>query len=430
MKPSDDAPHHPAEPAESERKSVDLDVEASSIGAASGDAEGGGGDRSGAAPVDPDRAEAIRRATAFIVKVGTRVLTTPSGELDRRRIDRLTEGIAAMAATGRPTFLVSSGAVAAGVAKMNLPERPNRLGALQAVAAIGQADLIQAYEASLARHGRHAAQVLLTSDDLSRRRSYLNVRGALAAIHAMGAIAVINENDSVAVSELQTTFGDNDTLAAQLGSTWSGSMLVILSDVAGLYDGPPDDPNSRVVPRVDVIDDSVRRLAVPHRSRSSKGGMASKLDAAAIGMAHGESTILAPGRVDDVLQRILRGESIGTWFVGRPGDVRGRRRWITASADMAGTIDVDDGAARAIVRHGKSLLAVGILRCEGRFERGDAVRVTHGGAEVARGLINYGDGDVRKIVGQPSERIGELLGHHPDDCVIHRDHLVLTGAAG
>ena len=172
MKPSDDAPHHPTEPAGSERKSVDLDADRSRIGTPSGGAIGGGenredgGDRGKpfeTAPVDPDRADAIRRATAFIVKVGTRVLTTPSGDLDRRRIDCLAEGIAAMAATGRPTFLVSSGAVAAGVAKMNLPERPNRLGALQAVAAIGQANLIRAYETSLARHGRHAAQVLLTS---------------------------------------------------------------------------------------------------------------------------------------------------------------------------------------------------------------------------------------------------------------------------
>lgn len=373
------------------------------------------------------RKRAIDTAEAVVVKVGTRVLTDAGGMLDLHRIGTLAAQLCRIAATGRQTILVSSGAVGAGVAKLGLRERPQLLSKLQAVAAIGQADLIQAYERAFAPSGRHAAQVLLTAGDLRRRSGYLNVRNTLRQIHDLGAIAIINENDSVAVAELSTTFGDNDRLAAAVAGLLSDALLVILSDVEGLYNGSPTEPSSQLIDIVPRVDESILELAIDKLSGVSKGGMISKLRAAQLANTHGHSAIIAPGRDDTVLDKILQGEKVGTLFPAAEKSLRGRRRWIGSTASVAGTLIVDEGAANAIQQKGASLLAVGIRAVKGKFPRGAVVSIAKlDSTEIARGLINYRSDDVRAIRGVASDEIPTILGKTSYDSVVHRDNMAIT----
>ena len=377
-------------------------------------------------PPSEIRRQVIHQSKCVVVKVGTRVITTNSGILDRDRIDCLSYQLCKIADTGRQTLLVSSGAVGAGVAKLRLPERPSGLAQLQAVAAIGQTDLIQAYEVSLGRLGRHAAQVLLTAADLRRRGGYLNVRNSLNQIHSFGAIAIINENDSVAVSELMTTFGDNDRLASQVAGLLPEALLVILSDVDGLYDGPPLSEGSKRLDIVPQINDNILSMAQTHNSKMSRGGMESKLQAAKIATSYGHPTIIAPGRDNQVLEKILAGESVGTLFLPPERSLKGRKRWIGSAAGTDGSIVIDGGAESAICQKGGSLLAIGILELKGSFTRGSVVSIhDQNGTELARGLTNYPSSEIKKIMGIPSEQISEKLGHRPYECVVHRDNLVL-----
>lgn len=373
------------------------------------------------------RREAIAGAKAVIVKVGTRVLTNSHGGLDANRIRLLSDQLCRIADTGRQTILVSSGAVAAGVAKLGLSQRPQVIAKLQAVAAIGQADLIRAYDQALTIHGRHAAQVLLTVGELRRRNAYLNIRNALRQIHQLGAIAIINENDSVAVAELQTTFGDNDRLAAAVSGLLPEALLIILSDVAGLYDGPLDQASSRVLDVVPKIDEAILALAVDKASGVSRGGMMSKLRAALQATSYGHPTIIAPGREDTVLDQIAASKTIGTLFLPGERSVRGRRRWIGSTAPVAGQLIIDDGAARAISKQGASLLAVGIRAVKGKFLRGSVVSIhTLSGQEVARGLVNYRSEDILAIRGVASDQIPTILGRCPYESVVHRDNMAMT----
>jgi glutamate 5-kinase len=376
------------------------------------------------------RRAVIENARCVVVKIGTRVLTTDQGKLDRRRIDLLAAQLGRIADTGRQTLMVSSGAVGAGIGKLGLDQRPQGLAQLQAIAAIGQTDLIQAYESSLSAIGRHAAQVLLTAEDLRRRSGYLNVRNALSQIHAYGAIAIINENDSVAVSELMTTFGDNDRLAAQVTGLLTDAMLIILSDIDGLYDGLPSDPNSKQIAVVDVIDDKIMAMAQDHQDAHSKGGMASKLEAAQIATSHGHPTIIAAGRDDQVLDKIFSEVPIGTLFLPPAKSIRGRRRWIGSAARVSGSMLLDAGAAEAVCKKGSSLLAIGVTKVNGSFQRGSVVSLHDpSGQEIARGLCNYPSSEVEKICGQTSDKISEILGHRPYENVVHRDNLVLMADA-
>lgn len=378
------------------------------------------------APIDPVRQSIIAATTSVVVKVGTRVLTGPDGRLDGHRIAVLSDQLARLADTGRQVVMVSSGAVGAGVGKLGLKSRPAGLAQLQAVAAIGQTDLIQAYERSLSQRGRHAAQVLLTATDLRRRSGYLHVRNALTQIHAYGAIAIINENDSVSVGELMTTFGDNDRLAASVSGLLNGVLLVILSDIDGLYDGPPTDPASTRLSLVPELTPEVFALAKDRACSTSKGGMASKLKAAETATSHGNPTIIGPGRDDAVLDQIFAGRDVGTLFLPNARHIRGRRRWIGSSAHVEGQLGIDAGAVRALVERDSSLLAIGIRSVDGQFGRGAVVSLRDPrGNEVARGLINYPSEDVVKIAGLPSDRIAEVLGHRPYEVVVHRDNLVV-----
>jgi glutamate 5-kinase len=310
--------------------------------------------------------------------------------------------------------------------KLGLKARPTDLATLQAVAAIGQAHLIQVYEKTFALHGRHAAQILLTAAELDDRIAYLNVRNTLSRLIELGAIPIINENDTVAVDELKTTFGDNDRLAGMVAGLLQSSALIILSDVRGLYDRDPKDPNAMVLSSVAKIDDSVEELVRDSKTGISKGGMASKLSTAKFVTHSGQSTVIAWGREPDVLVRLARGESLGTHFLPQPRSLVSRKRWIGFSAQPSGSVEVDAGAAKAMQQGGRSLLAIGVRDVHGDFGKGDIISVLDpDGTEIARGLSNYNATQVKMIRGCHSDRIAQILGQCPYEEIIHRDNLTV-----
>ncbi len=370
----------------------------------------------------------LESAQTCVIKVGSRVLTGPDGRLDQDQVGKLAFQLTQLTEQGRQVVLVSSGAVASGVGKLGLASRPTDLALLQAVAAVGQAHLIQTYERFFSDRGKHAGQVLLIADDLDDRIRYLNVRNTLLSLLRLGVIPIINENDTVAVDELMTTFGDNDRLAAMVAGLLPRPVLVILSDVQGLYDRDPTVEGAAVIPTVEQIDQSILNLVIDRRTGLSKGGMASKLRAAQFVTSSGAPVIIAGGRSENVLLRIFNGESVGTLFLPQSRGLAPRKRWIGFSAQAAGKIEIDQGAARAIVHEGRSLLAIGIVDVMGQFEKGDVVAiVTSEGDEVARGLVNYTSAEVRQIRGCRSPRIAEILGQRPYEEVVHRDNMAIVG---
>ncbi|MEX2027613.1 MAG: glutamate 5-kinase, partial [Pirellulaceae bacterium] len=304
---------------------------------------------------DPLREEIVQAAHTVVVKVGTRVLTLPDGTLNHERIDSLAEELHRIAgargqeprtgnqepeARSRRVVLVSSGAVGAGISKLGLKGRPADLARLQAVAAVGQTHLIQAYERTFAKHGRHAAQVLLTAEDVDDRTRYLNVRNTLVSILELGAIPIINENDTVSVEELMTTFGDNDRLAALVTNLIRAPLLIVLSDIEGLYDGDPSNEKSKLVSTVEKIDEKVLSYVRDKKTGLSKGGMASKLEAARIVTHAGENMIIAGGRQKDVLTRLMAGEPLGTLFRAQGKGISHFKRWLGFTAQTKGRISL------------------------------------------------------------------------------------------
>ena len=373
------------------------------------------------------RQEVATAAHTVVVKVGTRVLTGTDGLLDEQRVASLSEELHELMAAGRKVVLVTSGAVGAGRGRLRIARRPATLAKLQAVAAVGQSHLVEVYDRGLRAHGRHAAQLLLTAHDLDSRTGYLNVRNTIGALFEYGALPIINENDTVSVDELMTTFGDNDRLAAMVTNLLRAPLLVLLSDVDGLYDGDPQDPASKIIPLVSKIDRSIVNLARDARSGESKGGMASKLEAARIATAAGENVIIAGGRTPGNLARIVAGEVVGTLFLAQGQTLRSFKRWIGYTAQPRGTITVDAGARTAVEKNGTSLLAIGVVGAQGSFRKGDVVALADpAGEEFARGLTNYSLEEVAKIKGLRTEKIAVALGHCPYDEVIHRDNMTLT----
>lgn len=368
-------------------------------------------------------------ADTIVVKVGTRVLTKPTGELDLERLASLAGQLSAAMDAGRQVVLVSSGAVGAGIGRLELAERPTDLAEMQAVASVGQSCLIEAYNRALETHGRHAAQVLLTVDDFNDRSRYLNVRNTLLALFRLGALAIVNENDAVRVQELQLNMGDNDRMAAMVTNLLRAPLLVLLSDVDGVYDNID---NKQVINEIDLSTTAASELVSSSNSQGegpqlSVGGMQSKLDAARLVTAAGDSVIIAGGRRDGVLADILAGEQVGTLVVGADASTKSRKRWIGGAARCRGTLVVDSGAARALSQRGSSLLAVGVTEVRGDFEKGDVLAVVDAaGTEIARGLTNYAAGELRQIAGQQADRIAEILGHCPYVEVMHRDNLALV----
>jgi glutamate 5-kinase len=378
------------------------------------------------------RQEIMASAELVVVKVGTRVLTHSDGTLDKDRVANIAGQLATLWKAGKKCVLVSSGAVGAGLGRMGLKKRPTDLGQLQAAAAIGQSYLIETYNRALEPFSLHAAQILLTADDLTDRSRYLNIRNTLFALFESNAVPIINENDTVSTEELKLSLGDNDRLAALVTNLIRAPLLVLLSDIEGVYTGDPNDPSSTVLSIITDITAAQQELIHDDPQRPgiklSTGGMTSKLNAARIVTTAGENVIIASGRRENVLGDILTGRDVGTLFIAEGRAMDSRKRWIGWTAIPVGKLMLDAGACLAVAKGGRSLLAVGIASVSGTFVKGDVVSICdHVGKEFARGLTNYSADEMQKIAGQPTERIADLLGHRPYDEVVHRNNLIVLG---
>ncbi len=375
---------------------------------------------------DTIRRDVFESCRTVIVKIGTNVLTTETDRLNLPRIQCLADQIHRIQETGRRVVLVSSGAVGAGIGILGLNRRPESLPELQAAAAIGQPSLMRTWDDALGRTGHRTAQLLLTGNDFRNRQRYLNVRNTLRTLFDYRVIPIVNENDTVSIREIAV--GDNDQLACMLTTLLPEPLLVILSGIEGLFDGPPSQPGSRVIPVVEKPDESLLRLVANEQSTRGRGGMGSKLRAILSATGMGETVILASGRGDSVLDDIRLGKTAGTLFLSRGESVPAWKRWIGFGAPPAGTLILDDGAVQAVRQSGRSLLAVGIREVQGDFEPGALIGMkAHDGTEIARGLANYSADEIRRIQGRRSDQIAAALGHVPFGEVVHRDNLALVG---
>ena len=366
----------------------------------------------------------LKNAERLVIKIGSAMLVNPDGSLRRTWVEGLARDIAEARARGTQVLLVSSGAIALGRRRLGLGRTRLKLEESQAAAAVGQIALAQGWQAALATHDLVSAQVLLTLTDTEMRRRYLNARATLNTLLARGAVPVINENDTVATSEIR--YGDNDRLAARVSSMMSATCLVLLSDVDGLYTAPPDTAGAEFVDRVDEITPEVVAMAGAPASGMGSGGMITKIEAARIATSAGAFMVITSGHEDRPLARILDGGR-ATWFKSTATPATARKRWIAGSLEPAGRLIVDDGAASALGK-GRSLLPAGVRQVAGRFSRGDTVAIlTLNGQEIARGLSAYDAADAEIIAGRKSSEIEALLGLAGRDEMVHRDDLVMTG---
>lgn len=369
--------------------------------------------------------QSLGKSRRWVVKVGSALLTNEGRGLDYEAIGHWVEQIADLRRNGAEVVLVSSGAVAEGMKRLDWKKRPNALYELQAAAAVGQMGLVQAYESRFKQFGLHTAQVLLTHDDLADRQRYLNARSTLRTLLKLGVIPVVNENDTVAVEEIR--FGDNDTLAALVSNLVEADLLVILTDQAGMFDRDPrQDPNAQLIREARAGDPELERMAGGGGGALGRGGMLTKARAAARAARSGTATIIAWGREPRVLGRIAEGEEIGTLLVPTRGPMAARKQWLASQMQLRGRLILDKGAVRVLREEGRSLLPIGVTAVEGDFDRGEVVAcVDPDGKEMARGLVNYSAGEARRIMRQPSDRIEELLGYVDEPELVHRDNLVL-----
>lgn len=376
--------------------------------------------------LDPVRQEVVALAHTVVVKVGTNVLTRADGTLEPARVQALADQIHRLRASGRKVALVSSGAIGAGMGRLGLAKRPTDLRQLQACAAVGQTFLMRAYEDCLAKHQIPTAQLLLTAGDFDSRARYLNARNTIVTLFEWGCLPIINENDTVSVAEIR--FGDNDHLAALVTNLLQAPLLVLLSVVDGLYSADPKtDPNAELVPTVPSIDAEVLDQAGASRSALGSGGMRSKLRAARLATAAGESVVMASGERTDVLDAIFRAEPVGTLFLPHNTTMPAWKRWLGYAARPRGRFVVDAGARQAVQSRGGSLLPIGVVQVVGTFGKGEVVSLCDGeGQEFARGLTNYSSAAADRLRGLRSEQIRETLGELPYEEVVHRDNLVVV----
>ncbi|MBW2086047.1 MAG: glutamate 5-kinase [Deltaproteobacteria bacterium] len=366
----------------------------------------------------------VTQARRVVLKVGSGVLTRDNG-LDLKLIRSLADDNSHCRQENREIILVSSGAIASGLKKVGLTEKPRTVQQKQACAAIGQASLIMAYENSLNRYGHKVAQILLTFDDLSNRRRYLNARNTLTTLLEWDIIPIIKENDTVAVDEIK--FGDNDTLSSLITTLVEADLLVNLTDIDGLFDRDPrQDPKARFIPLVKSIGPKIEALAGSIPGAMGMGGMYAKVIAAKRVAKTGVPTVIANGKKKGILKRILAGEAEGTLFLPRPKRLERRKHWIAYTARVRGRIVVDDGAKKALLKHGKSLLPSGITRIKDQFSLGDSVEVVdRRGRPVAVGLTNYSSGELNQILGCQTDEIEGRLGYKHSDEIIHRNNMVV-----
>jgi glutamate 5-kinase len=372
--------------------------------------------------ISRDRIPQTRR---WVVKIGSALLTRDGKGFDRAVLSPWVDQVAGFLQAGGDLVLVSSGAVAEGMTRMGWTRRPKSLHELQAAAAIGQMGLIRAYEACFQKRGLHAAQVLLTRDDLEDRGRYLNARSTLRALLRLGVVPVVNENDTVATDELR--FGDNDTLAALVANLIEADLLILLTDQNGLFDRDPRfDRAARLISETRVDNPQLDAVAGGSVGGLGRGGMVTKVRAARLAARSGTATVIAPGKAEAVLACIGSGEQVGTLLKPVQEPQAARKRWLAGQLQVRGRLTLDDGAVRAVRNKGKSLLAVGVKAVKGGFNRGEVVAcVDDHGTEIARGLVNYDAKESDRIKGQPSSRFETILGYLDDEELIHRDNLVL-----
>jgi glutamate 5-kinase len=376
--------------------------------------------------------ERIRHAKRVVVKLGSNLFFNDAGVIALGRIFSFIEEIASATVAGRQMIVVSSGAVALGADALKIKSATASLAQKQALAAIGQSRLMNLYEQGLAKYGLTAAQVLLTEDDFSNRQRYLNLRHTLMTLLEMGVIPVINENDTVSTNELEITdrsrsFGDNDKLSALVMSKLEATLLVLLSDVDGLFtDNPRENAHAELIPLVQEITPDIEALA-GRKSGRGRGGMATKLQAARIAMNSGGLAVIANGLKPQILNRVFSGEEEGTLFVGKAGSLSGKRRWIAFASSVSGRIHINEGALDAITKKNASLLYAGVTRIEHEFENGDVVSIVGpNGDEVARGIVNYSSSDASKLIGKHSDEIGRLATSKNYDAFITRNNIAFV----
>jgi len=374
--------------------------------------------------IDQQRREIFQTCRRVVVKIGSAVLTSPRG-LNRVMVHRLGDQIAELHGQGVKVVVVSSGAISSGMKKLGLNERPKSIPYKQATAALGQSFLMQAWEEAFDKHDLLAAQILLTAEDLADRKRYLNARNTLETLLEWKVIPIVNENDTVAVEEIK--FGDNDQLAVLIAGLVGADIIVNLTDIEGLYDSDPRvSPSARLISTVEKIDSRVLACASNECTAFGTGGMISKLMAAKKAMSIGVPMIIASGRERDVLLRLFLGADIGTLFLPKGRVYSGKKVWLAHLPHPAGDLVIDDGAVKAIVAKGKSLLPVGIKEVRGNFDEGAPVRcLDEKGKVIAIGLTNYRSGDIEKIKGRHTTEIDKVLGHKHFDEVIHRNNLAL-----
>ncbi len=362
----------------------------------------------------------------IVVKLGTSVLTGGTEQLDRAHMVELVRQCAQWVRQGNDVILCSSGAIAAGKDRLGLKEFPDALAEKQMLAAVGQSRLMLIWERLFEIYGIHVGQILLTRSDVENRRRFLNARDTLHSLLAYGIIPIVNENDAVATAEIKV--GDNDNLSAFTVVLAEADLLILLTDQTGMFTADPrSNPEAELIPEVRHIDETLHGLAGESTSRLGVGGMITKLHAADVARRAGADVVIASGHAPDVISRIVRGEKVGTLFPALDAPLENRKRWIFAGTIDGGRIIVDDGARRALIKKGGSLLPAGITRIEGTFERGDTVFILgQDGEEIARGITRYGNEDLERIKGCQSEEILGKLGYAYGPVAVHRDDLILV----
>lgn len=367
----------------------------------------------------------LASAKRLVVKVGSALVTNNGNGLDLAAIDSWARQIATLRQQSREVILVSSGAVACGVQRLGWGRRPKNVHEKQAAAAVGQAGLVEVYEAAFSKHGLHTAQILLTHDDLADRKRYLNARSTLNTLLGLGVIPIINENDTVVTDEIK--FGDNDTLGALVANLLEADALIILTDQKGLYTADPrKDPAATLIDQAAAGDPALEAMAGGAGSRVGTGGMITKVIAAKRAARSGADTAIASGHENDPILRLAAGEAVGTLLVSQTPPLAARKQWLADHLQLAGRLHLDAGAVNAL-NSGKSLLPVGVSSVEGEFERGAAVAcIAPDGSEIARGLCNYGSGEARLIARKATADIEGILGYIEEPEMIHRDNLIFV----
>lgn len=361
----------------------------------------------------------------IVIKIGTSTLTDTNEAIDHEYIDSVARQVNEIKSQGYKALIVTSGAIRAGMEMLGLKSKPKTIPEKQAVAAVGQGSLMRIYSDIFGNHGLLTGQVLLTRDDFSSRKRYLNLRNTLYTLLENGIVPIINENDTVAIDEIRV--GDNDNLAALTASSLQADLLLLLSDVNGLYTADPaTDGSAHLIHEVTKIDSRIKSIAGGAGTQMGTGGMRTKITAAEISMNSGVKMIIANGRIPDVIVKAANGEHVGTIFLPSDEHLGGRKRWIAFGASIKGKIVVNDGAKKMIINNGKSVLAAGIIDVIGNFSSGDMVAVIDKeGNQIARGFVNYSAAEIDRIKGKHSSDIEEVLGYKDFDEVIHRDNLVL-----